>query len=236
MTPQPSAEGELLAAHLAAWLGRWPPHSAVDVVASPRRNQPGWDGRIYPLVGVARPDDVLLSVPPQRAHAVRQVLGPLDDVAVQRAVVEALGANGQVLGRGVFRWSTAVAGPDVLSDAGEWVDSADLRVPRWLRPFNYGPVLIAWDAFGRYAAGVGIKQHDAVGHELAVVTDPRFRGRGLAQRLVAQAARRVLAEGALPTYLHGPGNVPSARVADAVGFADRGWSVYSLFAPDVTAG
>jgi GNAT superfamily N-acetyltransferase len=116
-----------------------------------------------------------------------------------------------------------------LPDGGDWIDPRDPRVPTWLRPFNYGSVLIAWDADGRYGAGVGIKRHDDTGHELAVVTSSHLRGRGIARRLVAQAARRLLAEGKLPTYLHDPKNVASARVADAVGFLDRGWSVYGLF-------
>jgi hypothetical protein len=39
----------------------------------------------------------------------------------------------------------------------------------------------------------------------------------------------MLAEDSLPTYLHDPYNGASARVADAAGFRDRGWSVYALF-------
>jgi predicted GNAT family acetyltransferase len=70
---------------------------------------------------------------------------------------------------------------------------------------------------------VGIKHHDAYGRELAVGTDEAARGRGLARRLVAQAARRILDEGGIPTYQHDPANVASARVADASGFPDRGW-------------
>lgn len=218
-----------LTAHLLAWLGAWPPSSAVDVVAAPVRDQPAWDGRVTPLVGVGTPERVLLSVTPARADAVRRVTGSLEDLAVHRAIVDALGAEGRVVGRGVFRWSTAVAPAAELADIGDWVDPADPRVPMWLKPFNYDQVLIAWDRDGAYGAGVGIKRHDDVGHELAVVTSERLRGNGVARRLVAQAARRVLDEGNLPTYLHGPDNVASARVADAAGFADRGWSVYGLF-------
>ncbi|MFD0823122.1 GNAT family N-acetyltransferase, partial [Micromonospora zhanjiangensis] len=77
-----------------------------------------------------------------------------------------------------------------------------------------------------------VKRHDRYGRELAVGTDPAAEGRGLARRLVAQAARRVLDEGAVPTYLHAPDNVASARVAEAAGFADRGWSMYGLFKAD----
>jgi predicted GNAT family acetyltransferase len=93
-------------------------------------------------------------------------------------------------------------------------------------------VLVARDEQGAYLAGVGIKRHDADGHELSVGTEPAARGQGLARRLVAQAARRVLAEGKVATYLHDPANTASARVADAAGFTDRGWRVLGMFDPE----
>lgn len=230
----------LLSTHLRAWLGAWPPREVVDIVGTPVRDRAAWDDTVTPLIGVGTPERTLLSVRPARADAVRRAVRrghsdamsraqPLRDGAVRTAVVAALGVDGHVLGRGVFRWSTSVATTERLPDIGEWVDPGDPRVPVWLRPFNYRRVLIAWDDDGVYGAGVGIKRHDETGHELAVVTSERLRGRGIASRLVAQAARRVLGEGHLPTYLHGPDNVASARVADAVGFPDRGWSVYGLF-------
>jgi RimJ/RimL family protein N-acetyltransferase len=228
-TTDGARDDTLLMAHLRGWLGAWPPRRDVDVVAADVRDRPAWDGRITPLVGVGTPERALLSVTPARADEVRRVAGPLHDDKVRAAIVRAVGAEGSVIGRGVFRWSTDVPSADVLPDAGEWVSPGDPRVPRWLRPFNYGALLIAWDRDGAYGAGVGIKRHDDVGHEIAVGTSEHLRGRGLARRLVAQAARRVLAEGNLPTYLHDPANTASARVADAAGFRDRGWSVYGLF-------
>ena len=39
---------------------------------------------------------------------------------------------------------------------------------------------------------------------------------------MAQAARRVLDEGAVPTYLHAVDNHASAHLATAAGFPDRG--------------
>lgn len=220
---------ELLGAHLRAWLGAWPPTGPVDVVAATARTTPGWDGTVRPLLGVAAPERALLSVAPEHADAVARVAGKLCDSVVRRAIVDAVGLRGKMLGRGVFRWSRRVPDERELPDAGAWIDPDDPRVPDWLRPFNYEQVLIVWDDEGAYGAGVGIKRHDAVGHELAVVTTPRLRGRGLAQRLIAQAARRVIDEGGLPTYHHAIDNAASARVADAAGFADRGWSVYGLF-------
>jgi GNAT superfamily N-acetyltransferase len=126
----------------------------------------------------------------------------------------------------VFRTTDRV-NPDI-AEVGVWFEQQTDDLPEWLAPFN-GPRLVAFDDDGRPIAGVGIKVHDRFGRELAVVTDEGARGRGLARRLVATAARRVLADGAVPTYLHAPDNAASARVAEAVGFPDRGWTVYGLW-------
>jgi GNAT superfamily N-acetyltransferase len=212
-----------LTAHLRTWLGAWPPHRPLVVTTSPTRTEPGWDGTVHPVVGVASPDGAVLSVPPARVEAVGALA---DDLAGLRssgdALGEALGWPGARLFDGVFRWSEA---PADLADGGEWVPVDDPRVPPWLLPFG-GDVLMAFDPeTSEYVAGVGIKVHDAFGHELAVVTEEAAQGRGLARRLVAQAARRVIERGAVPTYLHADANVRSAKVAVASGFPDVGWRI-----------
>ena len=108
--------------------------------------------------------------------------------------------------------------------------TADPAVPEWLKPFN-GEVLVVLDDAGDYLAGVGLKVHDAHGVEISVGTSEAARGRGLARRLVAQAARTLLSRGIIPTYLHAPDNLASAKVADAAGFPDRGWTALGLFEP-----
>ena len=218
MTPQ-----DRLAAHLQSWLGAWPPPPGqLQVIGSRQRVQPGWDGSVRPVAGVATTDGAVLSVPPAFVDAVA-ALG--DDLALVGAgLAEALDRPGWVFGRGVFRWSGE---PTPSDDPGVWLPTDDPRVPEWLRPFN-GDVLVGF-AGDEAAAGVGRKIHDAFGHELAVVTEEGHRGQRWAQRLVTQAARRVLADGAVPTYLHAPGNVASARTAVASGFADIGWHVLGLF-------
>jgi GNAT superfamily N-acetyltransferase len=220
--PDRLAVVDRLAAHLESWLGTWPPARPVHVIGWPRREEPAWDGRVYPVAGVADGAGLVLSVPPRYAGSVA-VLG--DDLAEVGAQLPGLvGHPDRPFGRGAFRWSVA---PPPLPDAGEWVPPTDSRLPAWLRPFN-GDVLVAWDDAGQYAAGVGRKRHDEYAQELAVATEAAHRGRGLARRLVAQATRRVLDEGAVATYLHAFENHASARVAEAAGFPDRGWSVYGL--------
>jgi GNAT superfamily N-acetyltransferase len=216
-----------LPAHLRAWLGAWPPDGAdgVTIATAPGRTGPGWDGAVHAVVGVATPTGAVLSVPPERVDAVAALgaadLDGLRAASADGALAEALGMPGARLFDGVFRWSEA---PTDLEDAGEWVPVEDPRVPPWLLPFG-GEVLMAFDEAGEYIAGVGIKVHDEYGHELAVVTEEGARERGLARRLVAQAARRVIERGAVPTYLHADANVRSAKVAVAAGFPDRDWRI-----------
>ena len=211
-----------LFAHLSSWLGRWPgDRPGLTVVGSARRVEPAWDGNVYPVVGVSDADGAgVLSVPPAIVDAVRAALA---DNGGDRARIPAAAGVERRFFTGVFRWSTA---PTDLPDAGTWVAADDPSVPEWLLPFG-GEVLVAVDpGTGEHLSGVGIKRHDAFGHELAVVTRPAAAGRGLGRRLVAQAARRVLDEGAVPTYLHAVDNHASAHLATAAGFPDLGWAVY----------
>lgn len=217
---------ERLAAHLSAWLGGWPPRTAVDVIGAAVRTQPGWDGKVRPVLGVRSPDAGVLAVPPESAATVAG-LASGGWAALAEKTAAAVGLPDHRWYEAVLRWSTA---PALLPDAGHWVSATANGVPEWLRPFG-GRVLVA-EEDGVHLAGVGLKHHDAVGRELAVVTTPEARGRGLARRLVAQAARQVLADGGMPTYLHDTSNVASARVADAAGFPDVGWRVVGLWSQE----
>jgi len=214
-----------LVRHLESWLGTWPidAEGSVVVVGSSKRDQPGWDGSIRPVVGVSTPRMTVLSVPPRHVAAVEALGDEFDRVAA--GLPAAIGRPGERFFTGVMRWSDD---PVPAEPRGVWLPTDDPRVLPWLRPFN-GEVLVGFDG-DEVTAGVGRKIHDAHGHELAVVTEPPFRGRGWAVSLVCQAARRVLDDGAIPTYMHGAGNVGSARTADKAGFPDRGWRIHGVSA------
>lgn len=230
--PHPAEVDPRLQAHLRSWLGAWPPTRPVHVVGSERRVEPAWDGAVRALNGVATPGGAVVSVPPAAEAKVAAAVEELesagvDDVlaALGERLADLLDLPGARYGAGVFRWSTE---PTESDDPGTWLPRDDPRVPAWLHPFN-GDVLVALADDGSVAAGIGRKQHDAHGHELAVVTEEAHRGQGFARRLVTQAARRVLADGAVPVYLHAESNVASARTADASGFPDVGWRILGLF-------
>ncbi len=219
---------ERLTLHLRSWVGAWPPpFPGVHVVADPARLEPTWDGTVRPLQGAGDGHGIVVAVPPVAVDTVRAALDDgIDRPGLGDELGEILGVGPAAFGTGVFR-TTDTIDPSV-ADLGEWFEHQTDDLPEWLAPFN-GPRLVAFSEDGRPIAGVGIKIHDRYGHELAVVTDEEARGRGVARRLVATAARRILAEGAVPTYLHDPANEASAHVAEAVGFADRGWTVHGLW-------
>jgi len=212
--------------HLADWLGAWPPPSGgLTVVGSLHRTEPGWDGKVYPVAGVETPGGIVLSVPPDLVEAVRAA--GQDLAAVGAALPGIVGRPDARFGRGVFRWCQEILPSSDDDPSAVWLPPDDERVPPWLAVFN-GDVLVHLDEDGRYGAGVGRKRHDAHGSELSVATEEHLRGRGLARRLVAQAARRVADEGAVATYLHAVSNTASAKVAQAAGFPDSGWWILGV--------
>jgi GNAT superfamily N-acetyltransferase len=219
---------ERLALHLRSLLGAWPPASgAVEIVGSERRT-PEHGGRWWmPVFAVRAPDGAVLSLPPTAAERLASAgtRVDLDSAELWHHLAELAGEPGARHGRGVFRWTERPTGG---RQTGEWTDPADPRIPEWLRPFD-GEVLAVFDDDGAYLAGAGRKQHDAHGHEISVGVEPAARGRGLARGLTTRMAWRILADGAIPTYIHDPQNVPSCRVADAAGFPDRGWSAMALW-------
>jgi GNAT superfamily N-acetyltransferase len=67
-----------------------------------------------------------------------------------------------------------------------------------------------------------------VGGELAQVgllTDPRFRGRGLGTAVASAAVARALAAGLVAQWRARPAIVGSRRIARTLGFVDAGWQL-----------
>ena len=226
--------------HLHLWAGGLPTSNlaggpVVRVVAHAANGRPGWDGSRPLLTGLVAPHgNAVVAVPTGAAAQVNHLLThhPEGDWTTGLAdVPSALGRSGHSVERVAFRWTTA---PADLPAVGVWVPADSPELPGWLRPFG-GHALVAFDDRGRYLAGVGLKRHDGLGREISVGTEPHARGKGLARALVAQAARHVLAQGRVPTYLHLFDNAASAKVAAAAGFTDLGWSALMLSDEPVAA-
>ena len=200
---RPSAEGRAvldrrLYLHLATWLGQWPAGPGQHVVGSWRRAaRPGTAASARP----SRSGSTAVRCSPCRRDGSRPSgRSPRTRSALYEALPAAVGQPGWAVHDDVFRWCLA---PAALPDVGGWTTPPDPAFPPWLRLFD-SEVLVVRDADGGYLAGVGIKRHDAYGHELAVGTVPARAAGGWPAGSVAQAARRVLDEGAVPTYRHDP--------------------------------
>ena len=223
-----SVASDLLTAHLNDYLGSWSTdRDDLRVVSSERRLLPDWDGGIRKFVGVVdAAGHGVISVPPNLVEPVSELLAQADrsDSSPLRRLPALLNIENSSYFEGFFRFT---ASPEPFAKYGVWIPCASGDVPRWLKPFG-GDVLLAFDDSGRYIAGVGIKRLSRFGRELAVVTEERARGAGLAKALISQASVRILEEGAIPIYLHSQQNFASARVADAVGFHDKGWRILGI--------
>jgi len=71
---------------------------------------------------------------------------------------------------------------------------------------------------GRLVSWAAIKLISETVWELAVATEPDYRGRGFARDAVAAATRFTLEQGRLPIYIHDRDNSTSGFVARALGF------------------
>ncbi len=223
-----SIASDLLTAHLNDYLGSWSTdRDLLQVVGSERRLLPDWDGEVRDFVGVVdAAGHGVISVPPNLVEPVTELVAEVDgsDRSPLRRLPALLDLKNSTYFEGVFRFT---ASPEPFASDGVWTPCSSEEVPGWLKPFG-GDVLLAFDDSGRYIAGVGIKRLSRFGRELAVVTEERGRGAGLAKALISQASVRILEEGAVPIYLHSQQNFASARVADAVGFYDKGWRILGI--------
>lgn len=218
-----------LNAFLTSRLGTWPPHRGLELRHCDLRDEPRWDGALRPLLGIESPVGTVLTFskvvfPCGVSLDPREVEDELEGPDAHITIPRMFQHPDMHFGRAVFRYPAEFVD---VGEIGEWVETTDPRLPKWLTLFN-GGVLAYWAEDGSYAAGVGLKKHNDLGYEIAVGTDPAHRGKGLAQRLVAAASRYIWDRGAMPMYLHGATNAASARVAEKAGFPDRGWHMIEM--------
>ncbi len=120
-----------LEAHLRQWLGARPPAGELELIVWPGRDEPGWDGSVWPGLGAESPEGTVLSlsptvVPDPAVLDPERVLAALRSPEAATAVPAALGRPELTLTHAAFRWS---ASPAALPEIGEWVARDDPRLP-----------------------------------------------------------------------------------------------------------
>jgi GNAT acetyltransferase len=191
-------------------------------------------------VAVRLGDAGVVSAPAELVPVVREVVGgAAGDLADPEAVVEALGAVvpvADVRGPAVLAYAdpgcfrpqngpgvaTVAAGdPGVvgLAAASGGDDADESSITQMTSPLS----VVRVD--GRVVAAAG---YEVWGGELAQVgllTDPRFRGRGLGTAVASAAVARALAAGLVAQWRARPAIVGSRRIARTLGFVDAGWQL-----------
>ena len=206
----------------------------VHVLPSARRTRPGWSGYTVPLLALSTAGGGVVSVRPDLAGRVRAELAtvpagrPLQEPDFERlrrvtriTVPYAYSLSGYVLfaTREHFR---LVASRAVRLDRGD-PRGADLH-----RRFD-GEVFAIRGIRGDIASWAAIKLKSDDVWEIAVVTEPSYRGQGLAKEVVSAATDYILEQGRLALYVHDRTNAASARVCRALGYVEYAEEFFSEY-------
>ena len=202
---------------VTAWLGVWPMPHRLRVAPSARRLAPSRTGDAEQLAGI-RCDArfggaMVLSVTPLRFPAMRQLVEQLsvdhlltDRDALMDAIPSALERPTMAVVDTPVRWTVA---PTELPVVGTW---------RGSRLLGVGP---------RRRAQVDVRRINRFGHELVLHVDDGTDW-CLSAALLAQAARRVISDGAVPVLRRDLDRPAVAAIATVAGFHDAGWRAVSL--------
>jgi GNAT superfamily N-acetyltransferase len=197
----------------------------VHLLPTERRARPGWGGYTVPIFALATPLGGVVSFRPDLQQSIAADLGglevgqPLEAAAfdrlrrtVRRSVPYAYSLSGSVLyaDRHSFRPFGSLA---------ELLPRDDRRGIDLRRRFD-GEVFIVNGARGEIASWAALKLKSDDVWELAVVTEPVYRGRGYAKQVVSAATAYTLEQGRLALYVHDRTNRHSARVCRSLGYVE----------------
>jgi GNAT superfamily N-acetyltransferase len=193
------------------------------------------------LIVVVRLGDAgVVSVPAELVAAVREVVGgPGVDLTDPEAVVELLAGVvpvADVRGPAVLAYADAgcfrphegvgvatVGAGDagvvglVAACGGEDADESSITEMT-------SPVSVV-RAGGRVVAACGYEVWGGEVAQVGVLTDPRYRGRGLGTAVAGAAVARAVAAGLVAQWRARPAIVGSRRIARTLGFVDVGWQL-----------
>jgi GNAT superfamily N-acetyltransferase len=197
----------------------------VHLLSESRRGLPAWHGFTMPVVGLSFSSGAVIACRPDLVERLRAELGSdvhlrhLDGPAFRR-LWRAIHRStpGAFTLAGDFRAADAetFVAPHTL-DRAEHIpedDPAGLH----LRTRFDGPIFAIRGPHRRLISWAALKLKSTSVWELAVATEPDYRGKGYARDTVAAATRYTLDQGRVPIYIHDRDNSTSAFVARAIGY------------------
>ncbi|HEX2948855.1 MAG TPA: GNAT family N-acetyltransferase [Armatimonadota bacterium] len=209
-------------------------NSGITTCAPAHRDQPRWMGWLIPfdciVLDRAEPGTGVISVTPSLANGLERFLQSCDE--------EILPPTGKALSRfihtnvpqgypkvhRILRCSstTFTPAPDVFPIS--LLDENDIHAS-WYRLHFDGPIYVARDQRNSIVSWAAIKCKSDDIWEMAVVTEPHYRGMGLARSVVSHATAAALDEGKVAMYLHEITNIASSKVSQSLGYTHYGHEV-----------
>lgn len=197
----------------------------VHLLPTDRRGRPGWGGYTVPILALSTPSGGLISFRPDLLKPIAAEAesapdgGPLDTAiferlrrVARRSVPYAYSLSGHVL------YADQTSFQPVRSYA-EQLARDDRRGIDLRRRFD-GEIFVLFGARGEIAAWSAVKLKSDDIWEIAVVTEPAYRGRGYAKQVVSAATAHILERGRLALYVHDRTNHASARVCRSLGYVE----------------
>jgi predicted GNAT family acetyltransferase len=178
-----------------------------------------------PIVGLSFAQGAVIACRPDLIDRLRAELGSdarqpyLDGPAFRRlwrAVARCCENSFTLAGDMRAASAATLVTPDTL-DRAEHLPEEDTAALHLRTRFD-GAIFGVRGPHGRLVSWAAIKLKSDTVWELAVATEPDYRGRGFARAVVAAATRHTLDHGRVPIYIHDRDNSTSAFVARAVGF------------------
>jgi GNAT superfamily N-acetyltransferase len=197
----------------------------VHIISESRRGLPAWHGFTMPIVGLSFAPGAVIACRPDLVVRLTAELGSdvhqayLDGPAFRRLwrAVARCTENAFTLAGDLRAASAATFAPTRTMERAEMI-AADDTAALHLRTRFDGAIFGVRGPHGRLVSWAAIKLKSDRVWELAVATEPDYRGRGYARDVVAAASQYTLEHGRLPIYIHDRDNGTSAYVARAVGF------------------
>ncbi|MBI2755193.1 MAG: GNAT family N-acetyltransferase [Chloroflexi bacterium] len=195
------------------------------MVSDAARGLPVWGGYVLPVVGLSFAEGATIGVKPEIRDAFVAALGStarlpsLDRPALLRVLrvarqhaPHAFTLAGDVLAAD----ATSLREPVTVARAE--LITADDPAALTLRHRFDGAVFGVRGPRGPLISWAALKCKSDTVWEVAVATEPEYRGRGYARDVVAAAARYTIENGKVCLYVHDHDNRSSAFVARALGF------------------
>jgi GNAT superfamily N-acetyltransferase len=197
----------------------------VHLLSEAQRGLPAWHGFTLPIVALSFAPGAVVACRPDLVERLQAELGSdlhqpyLDGPALRRLwrAVQHCTPNGFTLAGDFRAVDVATFVPSEHIERAEFIAVEDAAALHLRTRFD-GAIFGVRGPHGRLVSWAALKLKSERVWEIAVATEPDYRGRGLARDVVAAAARFSLDRGRVPIYIHDRDNSTSGFVARAIGF------------------